>query len=79
MTRMLRVIDKIRVIGAGTTGLIFATYFKKLLPDIEIDLYYDPNKKPLVVGESMQPYMRFFFEKVFDDESWMDQTNKLAE
>ena len=70
-----RIIEKIRVIGAGTAGLIFSTYFKKMLPDLEVDLYYDPNKKPLVVGESMQPYMRYFFEKVFDDESWMDQTN----
>ena len=70
-----KAIDKLRIVGSGTAGLIFATYFKKMVPDMEIEIYYDSKIKPLVVGESMQPYMRFFFEKVFEDESWMDKTN----
>ena len=68
--------DKINVVGSGTAGLMFATYFKKMIPDIEVNLYFDKNIKPLLVGESSQPYISKYFDTIFDsDEEWMNSCN----
>jgi len=68
--------EKINVVGSGTAGLMFATYLKKMIPDIEVNLYFDKNIKPLLVGESSQPYISKYFDTIFDsDEEWMNSCN----
>lgn len=64
--------DKIVIVGAGTAGLMSATYIKTLLPNIKVIIYYDKNIKPLPVGESTQPYVKEFFNTVFgsNELSW---------
>lgn len=68
--------EKINVVGSGTAGLMFATYLKKTIPQIEVNLYFDKNIKPLLVGESTQPYIAKYFNTIFDsDDEWMDKCN----
>lgn len=72
-------IEKLKVIGAGTAGLMFATYAKKMFPNLDIKIYRNPKIKHLLAGESTQPYLTKFFDVVFgSDESkwtWLEECN----
>jgi hypothetical protein len=53
---------KIAVIGKGTASII--TTLVLLQNGHEVEIYYDPNTKPLVVGESTTPHIAFLIHEV---------------
>lgn len=53
---------KVAVIGKGTASII--TTLVLLQNGHEVEIYYDPNTKPLVVGESTTPHISFLIQEV---------------
>ena len=45
---------ELAVVGAGTAGVISVLHSLRLPGEINIKWYYDPNKKPVSVGEGSQ-------------------------
>lgn len=71
-------IKKIKIVGMGMAGLMFASMLRKKINTINVDIYYNPNIKPLPVGESTQPFVADFFRTIFDsDEEWMNECNAM--
>lgn len=72
----MKSLNKIHIVGSGTTGLMAATYLKTKKPDLQIEVFSDPTISPLLVGESSQPYISQYFDTVFEnDDEWMDSCN----
>ena len=74
---------KVAVIGAGAAGYFTAAAIKHNVPNVEVEIYYDPKIKHIGVGESLGFSAKNFFKDTLglDNEDWMTEsqsTHKLG-
>jgi tryptophan halogenase len=70
-------IKKIVIVGNGAAGLFCAAALKKNLPNLDVIVVYDPDKKHIGVGESLGFNGPDFFRNVLgmtDEHSWLQES-----
>jgi len=67
---------KIAIIGAGAAGLFTAAAIKRNLPNIEVEVVFDPKLKHIGVGESLGFFARKFFRDILkiEEKDWLEQS-----
>lgn len=70
--------NNIAILGGGAAGWLTALFLKKAFPDIIITLIEDPNKPPIVAGESGGVSLSLFYRYLnLDVDKWIIETNAL--
>ena len=68
---------KVAIIGAGAAGIFTAAAIKKNIPNVEVEIVFDPKLKHIGVGESLGFSARSFFREVLgltNEKDWLDQS-----
>jgi len=70
-------IDKIVIVGGGTSGWMSASYMKKSYPDKEIIIIESPSVRRIGVGEATIPNLQtaFWDHLGIPEEQWMKRVN----
>ncbi len=68
--------SKVVILGGGSAGWLTALYLRKLYPNLEISLIEDPNRPPIIAGESGTiTFVRFLSALKIDNEDFVKKTN----
>jgi hypothetical protein len=71
--------NNIAILGGGAAGWLTALFLKKLYPDtINVTVIEDPNKPPIIAGESGGISLSLFYRYLnIDIDEWIIKTNAL--
>lgn len=70
--------NSIAILGGGSAGWLTALFLKKLYPNTDITIIEDPNKPPIVAGESSGVSLSLFYRYLnIDVNKWIIETNAL--